>query len=87
MRHNNRVTGPYGIIRRLRAINQLRNALQELQELDPTGKLSGATDALMNRPPKTETGPYSEAYTGIRAAGIGGILVGGNRNQPPSVDY
>ena len=33
MRHNNRVTGPYGIIWRLRAINQLRNALQELQEL------------------------------------------------------
>ena len=86
MRQTNRMDGPYGIIRKLRAVNQLRDALEELQELDPTGKLSGVTDALMNRPPKTETGPYSEGYTGIRSAGIAGIL-GTARARPTRVDY
>ena len=64
----------YKLVRKIRALHDLRVALVELQELDPTGKLAGAVDALMGRPPKSTTGGYDEAFVGIRSAGIGGIL-------------
>lgn len=79
--------GAYKIVRKVRAISQLRNALLELQELDPTGKLAGATDALLNRPPKCESGPYDEAYSGIRSAGIAGILSPTSPRPSSPVDY
>ena len=66
----------FAALRQISAVLKIKQGLETLQQIDPNGKISGVTDALLGLENAQKSCEYIAGWKAIDAAGIDGILRG-----------
>jgi len=64
----------FAALRQISAVLKIRQGLETLQQIDPNGRISGVTDALLGHENENKSCDYMAGYKAIKEAGIGGFL-------------
>jgi len=64
----------FAALRQINAVIKIRQGLETLQQINPDGKISGVTDALLGAENKQKSCEYIAGFRAINQAGIDGLL-------------